>query len=469
MLPQDTDEHRGHNEPKPTQEPKLDRANNFKYTPRDAKMIHYVCNEHAADERGGCIDRHLPLSSLHVLRRYARKAHPQTAKNARMVPHVSDDKGDDSGKKNGQKRDFVHARIVTRATVASRLTCAYAENCYTSRMATPRKEPEREAVPTHLVQSADELKSLDYQENEAPDLREVATAAQKPDEQDEADKEFGGNFLRDFPHFTAHQGDMRAMYAARRLCKLWRYEDLNIFVLIGEGKDRDISAERVLGKDDENNVSFYGTKRSVVRALNTRGHEAHKTNLEQHYVGERAEVFVMLDPEVRVTPKLLRHIEPRGFVWSDIKTANALRAHGSYRFIGAGRQDGGLAFGSRENDPTFWKNAEVDSDASFEIASGEGGEGVVTYTEAARKVNEAHDAGVAGMTDDIFKSYKKLIEWAEKQNSELVARGETELPLTLMVSKKGNEKEWSTTINTLLPTKVGEHEDKMIVMRKGPM
>ncbi len=288
---------------------------------------------------------------------------------------------------------------------------------------------------------------------------------------EETTEELKQHFLRDLPHFTAHKGDMRAMDAARRLCKLWRYEDLNIFVLMGKGKDRDISAEHVLAGDDENNVIFYGTKRSVVNALRTRGHEAEKADLSERYVGERADVFVMLDPDVRVTPKLLRHIEPGGFVWCDIQTANTLRSRGKYRFVGAVRKDGGLAFGGKENDPTFWEKAEVDSDASFEIASGEGGEEVVTYTEAARKVSEAADRGVSGMTDNIFESYKKLMKWAKEQNQEAVAQGETELPLTLMVGgKRGEEKSsentWSTKINTLLPTKLHEHEDKLIAMRK---
>jgi hypothetical protein len=330
-------------------------------------------------------------------------------------------------------------------------------------MALPKKK-----IPEPEISEQERPMRIPEKDAEKIILKEAENDNQSPEETTEELKQ---HFLRDLPHFTAHKGDMRAMDAARRLCKLWRYEDLNIFVLMGDAKERDISAEHILAGDDENNVTFYGAKRSVTNALRARGHKAEKANLSERYIGERADVFVMLDPDVRVTPKLLRHIEPGGFVWCNIVTANALRARGKYRFVGAVRKDGGLAFGGKENDPTFWEKAEVDSDASFEVASGEGAEGVVTYTEAARKVSEAQNKGVRGMTDNIFESYKELMRLAKEQNKEAVAEGETELPLSLTVGRKGSEENgsenvWSTTINTLLPTKLHEHDDKIIAMRK---
>ena len=154
-----------------------------------------------------------------------------------------------------------------------------------------------------------------------------------------------------------------------------------------------------------------------------------------------------------------------GWVLCRIDTANSLRARGKYDFKGVVEKDGSVAHSSRENDPTFWKSVEVDSEEAFRSAPPS--EGVVTYLEAAQKVSEAQDAGVRGMTDNIFESYSKLIKLAEEQNTDLVASGDTELTLTLMVGKKDQQTEKTLTINTALPTKRGEHDDKIIVMRKG--
>src|SRR3989344_2949421 len=300
---------------------------------------------------------------------------------------------------------------------------------------------------------------------------ELSEARDDVRSEEELAEELDRGFQSDFPHYTNYLGDLRAMAAARRICKLWHHEDWDIFVLMG--KSRDISAEHVLAGDDENNVIFYCSKKSTKRALAARGHEAKKANLEQRFVGERADVFIMLDESSRVTPKLLRHIEPRGWVWSRIETANALRARGSYRFVGAVEKDGSLAFSSRHNDPTFWKSLEVDSDASFREASDPKNAGVITYEKAADMVAQAKKAGVQGMTDNVFESYTLLIEEAEKQNPDRVARGETLLPLTITTGNRDDKNAKSTEITLLInivrPTKKGEHEDKMIIMRKGPI
>src|SRR3989344_559219 len=74
-------------------------------------------------------------------------------------------------------------------------------------------------------------------------------------------------FLNDFPHFTAHRGDVRALSAFRRKFKLNRYDDLDIFVVMGHD-DSDVSAERVFESDDtENNVVFFTKNGGRMRSL----------------------------------------------------------------------------------------------------------------------------------------------------------------------------------------------------------
>lgn len=272
---------------------------------------------------------------------------------------------------------------------------------------------------------------------------------------DQEDIELERSLRNDFPQFTAHHGDVRALGAFRReFIRPNRYEHLNIFVLAHEG---DVSADRVFAEDEENNVVFYSTSKGVERALEARGHEAKKSNLERRTESERADVFIMLDPNVRVTKRLLENVAPGGWILCRLAAANSMRARGKYVFKGTIEKKGENASLSRREDPKFWKSVEVDSDKSFQGASNPDAEDVVAYEEAREKVR------AAGMSEhDVFKSYSKLIEMAEEQNLEAVARGETLLKCTLTVD--GKEKE--ITVNTALPAKQGEHDDLIIVMRK---
>lgn len=277
-----------------------------------------------------------------------------------------------------------------------------------------------------------------------------------------ADKEFEKKFLGDFPKFTSHLGDMRALSAFRREFKLHNYDDLSVFVL---AHGRDVSAEQVFAKDEESDVVFYSTSRGVKNALEARGHDAEKKNLSKQSSGERADVFIMLDPDVRVTRTLLGNVAPGGWVLCRLGVANSLRTRGKYEFKAVIEKDGASARLGRRDDPTFWESVTVHSDESFREAAG-GEEGVVTYAEAEQKVREAKEAGVPGMmSNNVFKSYTKLIEMAREKNPNLVARGETELPFSLIV--KGETIDLGT-LNTVLPLEASaaDDEDTIIVMKK---
>ncbi|MBI4093752.1 hypothetical protein HY417_02205 [Candidatus Kaiserbacteria bacterium] len=275
------------------------------------------------------------------------------------------------------------------------------------------------------------------------------------------DAEFDDAFLRDFPHFTAHRKDVRALGAVRRKFGLGRYSDLNVFVL---AHDRDVSAERVFAKDNENNVVFYSTRSSIKKALERRGHAAKKTNLEQHAGSERAEIFIALDPELSITKRLRENIAPEGWVLCRVRAANSLRRFG-YTFRAVVDMSSHTPSLSRHDDPAFWKSVQVDSEKAFREASSEKNEGVVTYEEARQKVKEAKDAGISGMSEEnVYESYAKLIEMAEEQNPGAAAQGETMLSITVPAGEK------QTTIagiNTVLPTKKSEHDDDIVVMRRG--
>lgn len=244
---------------------------------------------------------------------------------------------------------------------------------------------------------------------------------------------------------------MRALAAFRREFKLFNYDNLDIFVLSYD--DRDVSAEHVFG--EESDVVFFTKGGGKRRALEARGHEARKANLEKRSAGERADVVIMLDPSIQVTKRLVEHVEPGGWILCRIGAANSLRARGKYEFKGVIEKSGEGASISRREDATFWKSVEVDSEESFRQASG--AEDVVSYEEAKQKVG---DAGFS--ESDVFKSYSKLIRMAEEQNPELLARGETLLPCRLTVDGK----EIEIMVNTALPAKAGEHDDAIIVMHK---
>lgn len=275
--------------------------------------------------------------------------------------------------------------------------------------------------------------------------------------EEEEGAKFEKKFLSDFPHFTTHPGDVRALSAFRREFKLARYDDLDIFVVMRRD-DRDISAERAFHTDDtKNEVVFFTKSGGRKRALEARGHDVKKVNLERRTESERADVVIMLDPKTSVTKRLLENVAPGGWVLCRLKAANSLRARGKYTFKGVIEKKGGNASMSRHEEAGFWKNVEVDSEESFGKASNSEGEDVVTYQEAKEKVR------VARMPEtDVFKSYSKLIKMAEEQNPEAAARGETLLSCVVMIDGA----EVKITINTALPAKNGEHDDDIIVMRK---
>jgi hypothetical protein len=285
----------------------------------------------------------------------------------------------------------------------------------------------------------------------------------RPKEADHADaaedKEFEKQFLNDFPHFTAHKGDMRAIAAFRREFKLWNHDNMNIFIMAGAS--RDISAERIFAKD-ENDVVFYSSSKGMKRALEARGHEAKKMDLERKSADERADIFIMLDPGVRATKQLLHNIAPRGWVLCRLSTANSLRAHGRYDFKGIITRDGDEASISRRDDPTFWKSVEVDSEEEFRNASTADTEGVASYAEAKEKVKEAREAGISGMHEEnVLESYKKLVRLAEEQRQN--SADETNLSYT--TTKEGVELT-IVGINAVLPTKKDERSEDIIIMKK---
>ncbi len=205
---------------------------------------------------------------------------------------------------------------------------------------------------------------------------------------------------------------------------------------------------------------------SIQRALEARGHEAKKANLEQHLENERANIFIALDPELSITKRLRQNIAPRGFVLCRLKAANSLRAYG-YSFKALVDMSGETPSLSRHDDPTLWKSVEVNSESSFREASDAGGDDVVTYEEARQKVREAGNAGIPEMSENnVFESYSKLIKMAEEHNPNALAEGKTILSFTIMVKDK---EVTISNINTVLPLKKGEHEEDIFVMRKGLM
>lgn len=278
-----------------------------------------------------------------------------------------------------------------------------------------------------------------------------------------SDEQFESAFLRDFPHFTANREDVRALAAVRRRLNLGKYEDMNIFVLM---HNKDVSADRVFASDEENNIVFYSKRGSTMRALEMRGHEAKKANLEQHAENERADVFIALDPNLSVTTRLRQNIIPGGYVLCRLPAANALRPYG-YRFRAVVTMGSGTPTLSRHNDPTFWKSAQVGSDKELREAGSAEGEGVVTYEYAKQKVHEAKEAGVPEMSEaDVFGSYSKLIHKAERENPGAVAQGETTLSFSIIVDES---EAMISGINTVLPTKKIGHYEDIVVMKRGPI
>jgi len=290
---------------------------------------------------------------------------------------------------------------------------------------------------------------------------ELDTANENDD--NKSDEKFEDAFLRDFPHFTANRNDVRALATIRRKFKLGRYEDLNVFVL---AYDDDVSADRVFARDDENNVVFYSTSKAVKRALEARGHAAKKADLEEHAESERADIFIMLDPEISVTKRLRQNIAPRGLVLCRLNAANSLRSYG-YSFRAIVEMNAGTPSFSRHDDPVFWKSVEVSSETSFREASKADNEDVVTYEKAKQKVQEAKKAGIPEMSENnVFESYSKLIAMAEKHSPDAVERGETMLSCTINV---GEKEVTISDINTVLPAKKSERDDDIVVMKKGLM
>lgn len=319
-------------------------------------------------------------------------------------------------------------------------------------MSAPLRRQKIPASPEPHLKVANENKKFD-----------LDAANDNESDNNKSDEKFEDVFLRDFPRFRANRNDVRALSAVRRAFKLGRYEDLNVFIL---AYDHDISAERVFARDDENNVVFYSTSKAVKRALEARGHAAKKADLEEHAESERADIFIMLDPEISVTKRLRQNIAPRGLVLCRLSAANSLRSYG-YSFRAIVEMNGGTPSLSRHDDPTFWKSVEVDSETSFREASSADSENVVTYEKAKQKVQEAKKAGIPEMSENnVFESYSKLVAMAEKHNSDAAARGETMLSFTINV---GDKEVTISDINTVLPTKKTGYDDDIIVMKKGLM
>ena len=269
------------------------------------------------------------------------------------------------------------------------------------------------------------------------------------------DEGFQEVFLRDFPRFRERLGDVRALRAFRREFKLANYENMDIFVLVHEG---DVSADRVF--EEEGTVVYFTNKSGEKRALEARGHQAKKTDMERQGSSERADVVIMLDPSIRTTKNLLARVKPNGWVLCRLDTANSLRARGSYSFRAMIEKSDDAATLSRREKEDFWQSLEVDSDKSFQKASAVEHEGVATYEEAKKTLK---DVGMSH--DNVFENYSSLIKRAKEQNPQAVARGET--LLTCRVEVDGQEKE--ITVNTALPTKEGDYDDAIIVMKKNPI
>jgi hypothetical protein len=278
---------------------------------------------------------------------------------------------------------------------------------------------------------------------------------EKQDDQSDAKFE---KHLSDFPYFTAKREDIKAIREFRSTFALRKWEDLRVFVI----ESRDVSADREFDRDsdsEESNVTFFSESKGKRRAYEARGYDPEKTGaLERRTLSEGADVVIALDSDPKVTPHFLKNIAAGGFVLCRIGTATALRAEGKYELV-AVKSGGGL---ERRKGAEFWKTQEVDSESSFREASG--AEGAMTYEDAEKKVLEAKEKGVPGMQEsDIFGSYSRLIKMAEEQRPEMLALGKTTLPLEVAVHGEIID---LGEINTVLPTKPGEHEDDVIVMRK---
>ena len=65
--------------------------------------------------------------------------------------------------------------------------------------------------------------------------------------------------------------------------------------------------------------------------------------------------------------------------------------------------------------------------------------------------------------NEVFESYSRLIKIAEENTPGAFARGETLLPCVVTFKDKQID---LGMIDTVLPTKKGENDDKIIVMKK---
>ena len=245
-----------------------------------------------------------------------------------------------------------------------------------------------------------------------------------------------------------HMRDIKALRAFRNAFSSIKHadpEDLNFYVI---HPDFDVSVTRAFGLKNSENVTLLAGSRGERHLLEEKGYDAVKGSAEKKQLSEKQDIVIVMDTDVRATPRLLRNVAPGGWILWPVSKANALRGMGKYKCMGL-IEKGGSSPAVRDVGEDFWKKAEVETDEDLQHAPEE--EGVVTYEEAARAVWDAY-----GTKDDIVKHYKQLITLAEAQHGPAIADGITEVVCTL----DRNGKTIEVPVNVLLPFRAEEFRAK---------
>src|SRR3989344_4524419 len=267
--------------------------------------------------------------------------------------------------------------------------------------------------------------------------------------------------LKSDRYLEVHKTDIKAFRAFRRTFHLDRLnaDSLNIYYVHPERNAAITRAFEKNGKVPHFDVLTESKDEAAMFAEKSGLPDVKKGDAEWHRTAERMDIVVVLDPEIRLTHHLLKNVAPGG--WLLCRIAEAARLRGKYKFMGVVERGSGDPH-VREYGDEFWEKVEVRSDDEY--SSAQKLEGVVTKEKAQATLDRA---GLKVKDNDVIKTYAEFLDRLRDEGAEMTPEGN--LVYMAKIKQGKEEVEERVEFDPRLPTKAGEHEDDIVVMKKHEM
>ncbi|OGG80720.1 hypothetical protein A3A39_00140 [Candidatus Kaiserbacteria bacterium RIFCSPLOWO2_01_FULL_54_13] len=259
--------------------------------------------------------------------------------------------------------------------------------------------------------------------------------------------------LKSSSSLEVHWSDVRMWQEFLREFNL-EHIDLNKKEIIVYGLENNVAITRAFRLENSEHFTALTESEAEADMLKSKGNiRAVKGEAEWHKFDKQGFIVVAMNGDIHVTKHLLKNVQLGGWFLCGIHVANALRGTG-YKLMGLIDRSHGHPSVDRSISDEIWEDVAVTNESEYDSA--EKIEGMVTKDEMRKKLKAAgRKPG-----KDVVADYIELLDDAKDQHNPLSSDG------NVIFKTEQDGVEIEVKLNTVLPVKENEHQNKTFVMKR---